>query len=169
MSFGVFGEIFAGALSAVDESGKAKVWSHLASLGKSLCLPLVESGFSCGLNSVRPSLGAIKWFKWSKTRPSSSSSWTSSSSLTTLFKKINRLLSLYWWRSNVLISCANQHFFWCWLYIRIDCNCEWFHHVLPACEYSNFLSAWPCNHILGTQISLPHVCCSYESLSFLDD
>ena len=39
-------------------------------ISKFSCLPLAECGFSCGQNSVRPSVGAIKWFKWSKTRPS---------------------------------------------------------------------------------------------------
>ena len=39
-------------------------------ISNSSCLALAECGFSCGQNSVRPSLGAIKWFKWPKTRPS---------------------------------------------------------------------------------------------------
>ena len=39
-------------------------------ISKFSCLPLAECGFSCGQNSVRPSVGAIKWFKWSQTRPS---------------------------------------------------------------------------------------------------
>ena len=44
-----------------------RCYSHISRFS---CLPLAECGFSCGQNSVRPSVGAIKWFKWSQTRPS---------------------------------------------------------------------------------------------------